>query len=458
MAIKEAKIIKMILPNFSIGIDDNNKEYRFKGGVLGQRVLLRTGKMKAGYLSAKLLEIIEKSPLETLDNGQDPNIMSGNKFENIPYDKELDIKRDMINELYKELGLDQPIKVNPLPLEKAYRNKMEYTFGDSYKGGPLVLGMHKVGKFYEISDYAGGQIANDDFDKIRVFSQDFFRSKDLSHHHKTRHQGQLKFLVIRYSFFQNAFMVNLVTTSSPKIDHKLLDDFRVGLENLKMDGQIVSLYHTISDSVSDAIKPDKITKVWGQDHLTEMTNGLVFNISPFSFFQPNPKGAELLYNKALEFAGNIDNKIVFDLYSGTGTISQIFAKKAKHVVGVEIIEEAVEKARENASINNLDNLDFRANDVLVEIENLTDSPDIVVVDPPRAGIHKDAIVKIASMNSDTIVYISCNPATQVEDIKVFMEKGYKVEKIEAFDQFPKTMNIETVALLSKLDIKEKIEI
>lgn len=447
MAIKKVKIINMLLPNFSIGEDEHGNKYRFKGGALGQEVMIKTGKKKAGFLSGKILEIVERSPFEILDTYQDLNQMSGNKFDNFPYAKEIEIKTEIVKDLYSQIDWHEPIRVNPSPVIEGYRNKMEYTFGDEYKGGPLVLGMHKVGKFYEISDYAGGSIARPDFDLIRQYAQEFFRQAGLAHHHKVRHDGELKFFVIRYSFFENKYMLNLVTKTSDKITSDLLDRFVKGLSALNLDGEVASVFHTISNSVADAIVPESVEKIWGEDYLTEKINGLTFRISPFSFFQPNPKGAEFLYNKAVEFAGDIQDKIVFDLYSGTGTISQIFAKRAKKVIGVEIIEEAVEKARENAEINKLDNVEFRANDVLAEIDSLTDAPDIVVVDPPRSGIHNDAITKISQMGAKKIVYISCNPVTQVEDIKLFQEYGYSVEAIEAFDQFPRTGSVESVVSL-----------
>lgn len=457
MGLVTAKITKMIYPGFSIGLGENGKEYRFKGGITGQTVLLNGGKKKAGYHKAKLVQILEKSPLEINNFCEDPNDCSGCKFQNLSYDKELELKSEMINELFKELNWKDNIKINPSPLIDDYRNKMEYTFGDTHKDGPLVLGLHKVGKFYEIVEDGGCKIASPDFNKIRAYTQDFFRAKGIKHFHKTRQEGILKFFVVRYSFYENAFMLNLVTPTTTVLDD-LFEEYISGFKNLRLDGKINSLYHTISNSTSDAIKPEEVIKIWGEEHLTEKINGLIFNISPFSFFQPNPKGAENLYNKAVEFAGEIDNNTVYDLYCGTGTISQIFAQNAKKVIGVEIVEEAVIKARENASINKLSNVEFRANDVLHEINNLTDNPDIVVLDPPRAGIHADAIPQICDMGADTIVYISCNPATQVEDLKLFMEKGYKVEEIECFDQFPRTLNMETVALLSKLDVDQHIKV
>ncbi|WP_103981730.1 23S rRNA (uracil(1939)-C(5))-methyltransferase RlmD [Helcococcus massiliensis] len=449
MAIKVVKIIDMVLPNFSIGQDDEGKEYRFKGGVLGQKVLIKTGKKKAGYFSGKLLNIEEKSDLETLGNHDKLNELSGNKFENIPYEKELEIKKNMLTKLYKDLDWKEDIKLNPSPLISGYRNKMEYTFGDSEKDGPLILGMAKLGRFYEKVDYGGGSIANPDFDKIRKFTQEFFREKNINHHHKTRHEGELKFFIIRYSFYENAYMLNLVTKESEVINQNLLEEFIDRARQLDLDGEISSFFHTVSNSVADAVVAERVEKVWGKDYLTEKINGLIFRISPFSFFQPNPKGAENLYQRALEFAGDIENKIVYDLYCGTGTISQIFAKKAKEVVGVEIVEEAVEKAIENAKINELDNLVFKVNDVLKEIDSLTKKPDIVVVDPPRAGIHAEAIGKISKMQADKIVYISCNPVSQVEDIKLFEANGYRLEKLETFDQFPRTVHVEALVLMTR---------
>ena len=458
MTLVKAKIKEMIYPGYSIGMDENGREYRFKGGMLGQTVLLKAGRNKAGYTKGKLLEIVEKSELETLNFCEDPNLASNCKFQNVEYNLELEIKEEMINKLYKKIGWEKPILVNPSPEIENYRNKMEYTFGDSYKGGPLVLGNHRIGRFYEIVEYGGCQIAHPDYEIIRKFTQDFFRERNFDFFHKMQHFGDLKFFVVRYSFYQKAFMLNLVTATSEKFTDQLFDDFVNGFLSLDLEGKIVSFYHTISDSISDAIKPDKVTKIWGDDHLTERINGLLFNISPFSFFQPNPKGAENLYRRALDFAGNIDDKTVYDLYCGTGTISQIFAKKAKKVIGVEIVEEAVEKADENARINGLSNVEFRANDVLLEIDNLTDDPDVVVLDPPRSGIHHDAIRKICKMEAEKIVYISCNPETQVADLQVFMENGYKIEEIECFDQFPRAGHVETVALLSKLDVDKHIDV
>lgn len=439
----EGIINKAEYPNFSY-IEDKGIKYRFKGGIKGQKVLIKPGK-KMAVTKSKLISILEKSPLEKEKGCPMLNDCGGCKFQELSLDDEYNYKKDMINDLYKPVW-SEPINLVKSPQSFAYRNKMEYTFGDTYKGGPLVLGLHMKNRFYEILDNEYCNIVNEGFNAIRSYTQDFFREKQISFYHKIRQEGSLKFFIIRYSFYQDAFMLNLVTATSPDIDKPLFEEYLQGIKSLPY--KVVSIYHTISDSSSDAVKPDKINHIWGDEYLIEELHGLLFKISPFSFFQPNPKGAQNLFKKALQCAGDISNKTVYDLYSGTGTISQIFAQKARSVVGVEIVKEAVEKAKENAKLNNLTNLDFRANDVLLEIENLKESPDILVLDPPREGIHPKAIDKIISMEAEKIIYISCNPVTQVRDLKIFKESGYRIEEIEAYDQFVRTFHVETVVLLS----------
>ena len=221
----------------------------------------------------------------------------------------------------------------------------------------------------------------------------------------------------------------------------------LGLDSL--EGKITGILHTINDGLSDTVKADELHLLYGRDYITEEILGLKFKISPFSFFQTNTFGAEKLYSIAREFAGDINDKVVFDLYSGTGTIAQIMAGVAKRVVAIEIVEEAVEKARENAQLNGLNNIDFIVGDVLKVVDNLKEKPDVVVIDPPRDGIHPKAINKIIDFNPATFVYVSCNPVTLVRDLKVFMERGYKVEKLKLMDMFPRTPHVESVVLIRK---------
>lgn len=445
-------------PNFGTATYKDRK-VKFKGAIIGQKVSLMAQRKRQDSIKAKLLEVLEPSPLETEEGCPQTGICGGCTYQKLTYDSELAYKKDLMKKLYSPLGLDlEKLVINPSPNLAFYRNKMEYTFGDEYKDGPITLGLHRKNRFYEIVNTVGCNIVNPDYEAIRLATMEFFHDKGFKAYHKKKEEGALKFFIIRHAFDTNEIMVNLVSKEDPSITKDLLLELKDHLLKLDLGGKIVSFYHTISNSTADAVKPDEIRHIYGQEYINERINGLSFRISPFSFFQPNPLGAENLYNKALEFAGDIDNKVVYDLYCGTGTISQIFAKKAKKVIGVEIVEEAVEKARENAKINNLNNTDFRANDVLLEIENLTDKPDVLVLDPPREGIHPKAIDHILNMKADTVVYISCNPKTHVRDLGEFQEAGYEIKKLEIFDQFPRTTHVESVALLSKLDVNQHIKV
>ena len=220
------------------------------------------------------------------------------------------------------------------------------------------------------------------------------------------------------------------------------------IKALELDGVLAGVLHTRNDSLADAVINEGTEILYGKDYIYEELLGLRFKITPFSFFQTNSLGAEVLYSKTREFVGEIDNRVVFDLYSGTGTIAQILAPVAKKVVGVEIVEEAVVAAKENAKLNGLDNCDFIAGDVLKVIDELTDKPDMIVLDPPRDGIHPKAIEKIIDFGVDRIVYVSCKPTSLARDIEIFEARGYKVQKVACVDMFPGTVHVETVALLT----------
>jgi len=219
------------------------------------------------------------------------------------------------------------------------------------------------------------------------------------------------------------------------------------LQSLELDWKIVGLLHTFNDSVADVVRNDRTDIVYGQDFFHEKLLGLSFKITPFSFFQTNSMGAEVLYETAREYVGATADKVIFDLYSGTGTIAQMLAPVAKKVVGVEIVEEAVESAKANAKLNGLSNCEFIAGDVLKVIGNITDKPDLIVLDPPRDGIHPKALDMIINYGVDRLVYISCKPTSLARDLVVLQEKGYEVEKVCCVDMFPGTGHCESLALL-----------
>ena len=211
----------------------------------------------------------------------------------------------------------------------------------------------------------------------------------------------------------------------------------------------MGILHTVNDSLADVVQNDYTDILYGQDCFYEELLGLKFKISPFSFFQTNSLGAEVLYETARSYIGDTKDKVIFDLYSGTGTIAQILAPVAEHVTGVEIVEEAVEAAKVNAKRNGLENCSFLAGDVLKAIDELEEKPDLIVLDPPRDGIHPKALEKMIRFGVERMVYISCKPTSLVRDLEVLQEKGYRLEKACAVDLFPGTVHVETVCLLSR---------
>lgn len=445
----ETTIIDNIFPNKSVA-EHEDRTIIFKGGIKGQKVRVLLGRKKKNYTEGKLLEVLERSPLEKNLSCSHEEDCGGCTYQTLLYEDELKFKKEQVLALFEKENIKD---FNFLGIEKSpkiegYRNKMEYTFGDEEKGGPLVLGFHKRGRFYEIVDTDACNIADRDFTTIRRKVMEYFRELNIPYYNKRTHEGILRHLVIRKALSTGEILINLVTTSQGNID---TDNFVKELMEIEgLEGKITGILHTINDGLGDIVKSDELYLLYGKDYITEEILGLKFKISPFSFFQTNTFGAERLYSIAREFAGDIDDKVVFDLYSGTGTIAQIMAKVAKKVVAIEIVEEAVMKARENAKLNELDNIEFIAGDVLKEVDNLKEKPDIVIIDPPRDGIHPKAINKIIDFSPENFVYVSCNPVTLVRDLKVFVERGYKVEKVKLMDMFPRTMHVECVVLMSRI--------
>ena len=235
-------------------------------------------------------------------------------------------------------------------------------------------------------------------------------------------------------------------------EEEVLAGFRRQLLALDLQGKIAGILHVRNDAVADVVRSDETRILYGQDFFFEELLGLRFKVSVFSFFQTNSLGAEVLYQTAREYIGDLigeqAGQTVFDLYSGTGTIAQLMAPVAKKVIGVEIVEEAVEAARKNAELNGLHNCEFIAGDVLEVIDTIEEQPDLIILDPPRDGTHPKALHKIIRYGVAHILYISCKPTSLVRDLEVFLESGYVVEKAVAVDQFPWTANVETVCLLS----------
>lgn len=446
--ILDLDIISTEFPNKGIAIVEGRRVV-VKGAIEGQKVRARISKKKKEKIEATIIEVLEKSPIEVDSRCDHFGSCGGCSYQTIPYDEQLKMKQEQVKTLLSdvELGDYEFLDIVPSPNEFEYRNKMEFSFGDVEKGGALALGMHKKGKFYEIETVDGCQIVDQDFRDVLVAVLEYFREKNTSFHNSRRHEGVLRHLVVRKAINTKQMLVNLVTSSDEELN---LSDLADKLKNLKLDSEIKGFLHTINDSLADIVQSDETRIIFGQDYITEELLGLKFDISAFSFFQTNSLGAERLYSVVRDFAGDTKDKIVFDLYCGTGTIAQIVAPIAKKVIGIEIVEEAVESAKANAKMNGLDNCEFIAGDVMEKVKEIDIKPDIIILDPPRSGIHPKAIGKIIDFKPDEFVYVSCKPSSLVTDLPVFIENGYRVEKIQCVDMFPYTPHVETVVLIERV--------
>ena len=466
--ILEGIVEKVAFPNKGIVPTEEGKDVIVKNCIPGQKISFSIHKIRKGKCEGRLLEMLEKSPLE-LEECACPHfsICGGCTYQNLSYENQLKLKEGQVRELLfsvlAEYGKDFDSLfegIRQSPKQFAYRNKMEFSFGDTKKDGPLALGMHKRGSFYDIVNVEGCQITDEDYGRILVCVRDFFDEKGVSYYHKMRHEGYLRHLLVRKAAKTGEILIDLVTSTQIEgfDERALLEEMKDRLLAISFQGKIAGILHTRNDSLADVIKDDGTDILYGNDYFFEELLGLKFKITPFSFFQTNSLGAEVLYETVREFIGN-SLGTVFDLYSGTGTIAQILSPVAEKVIGVEIVEEAVEAARENAGLNGLSNCIFIAGDVLEKLDEIEDTPDFVVLDPPRDGLHPKALKKIGSfIRPKKMVYISCKPTSLARDLAELLGAGYDVERICCVDMFPGTGHVETVCLLSKLHADQHIEV
>ena len=466
----EGSVVRVDFPNKGI-VCVGDETAVVKNSLPGQKVKFSVNKVRKGKAEGRLLEVTEKSPLETGRTCSLFGVCGGCTYLSLPYEEQLKVKEEQVKRLLdsvlnkqEEAWAFEGIKGSPKAYE--YRNKMEFSFGDEYKDGPLALGMHKRGSFYDIVTVADCEIVDADYRLILQTVRDYFARVKVSFFHRMSHEGYLRHLLVRKASRTGEILVALVTTSqdpwqgetavegSLDVD-ALITGFKDLLLSLEQDrklaGKFAGILHITNDSIADVVQSDRTELLYGQEYFYEELLGLKFKISTFSFFQTNSYSAEVLYQTARDYVGDLggSDKTVFDLYSGTGTIAQLMAPAAGKVIGVEIVEEAVEAAKKNAAANGLDNCEFIAGDVLKVLDEVEEKPDMIILDPPRDGIHPKALPKIIAYGVEHIVYISCKPTSLVRDLEVFLENGYRVDKAVAVDQFPWTANVETVCLLSK---------
>ena len=450
--IKKKDIIELKIENMEFG----GKAYGYvegakvivKHGMIGQRVRVAVTKARRGQYEAKILDVIEDSHLETEETCPHFGGCGGCFYQAVSYEEQLKEKERQVKALFDEAQLDgfQWLPIEGSPTIFDYRNKMEFSFGDEEKEGPLTLGMHKRGRHHDIITVDQCRIMDEDFNEILKTILNYFSERKIPHYNGRFHKGYLRHLIIRKAYYTGEVIVNLVTSTQLQLD---LTELVESVKNLVLKGRLVGFLHTLNDNLADAVQSDRTDILYGQDFMIEKLFGLRFKISAFSFFQTNTQAAEKLYSIVGDFVGDAEGKVLFDLYCGTGTIGQIMAKRASKVIGIEIVEDAVKAARDNAALNGLSNCEFIAGDVREEVKKLKSKPDIIILDPPRAGIHPQALQDVISFNAQEIVYVSCNPKTLVVDLKELIKAGYKIQKVKCMDMFPHTPHVECVVLMSR---------
>ena len=447
--IYEGIIEKVDFPNKGY-VNIDGEKVIVKNGIPGQKVRFMINKKRSGRAEGRLLEVLEKSPLEVREHVcKNFPACGGCMYQTMSYEEQLKMKETQVKGLLQEavgIGTDLHWEgIHGSPIEFGYRNKMEFSFGDEYKDGPLSLGLHKKGSTYDVLTASDCKLVHPDMTAILSRVLDFFTELGAVHYKKMQHTGYLRHLLLRRGVTSGEILVHVITTSQAEYDYAPLVS---RLLALPLEGKIVGIMHIINDSLSDVVQSDETRLLYGQDYFYETLLGLRFKISTFSFFQPNSLAAEVLYSIVRDYIGDTKDKEVFDLYSGTGTIAQLLASVAKEVIGVEIVEEAVEAAKVNAALNGLTNCRFIAGDVLKVLDNLTEKPDMIILDPPRDGIHPKALPKILAYGVENIVYISCKPTSLARDLPAFLAAGYEVQRSCSVDQFCETVHVETVVLLS----------
>lgn len=442
------QIKDVLFPYWGLGEDDQGREFCVKHALPGAKLEIVPGRKRGGIREGKIVEILEPSPLETEEGCVHRHICGGCTYQGLSHEAEMTLKKRQIDHLFEREGIKLPQwTMEEAPSWTGYRNKMEYTFGDAYKGGPLVLGLHQKGRYHDILAPDGCRIVHRDMNTLRQGIAAFAQASGLPHYHRQGHTGFYRHAVIRRSHSTGELLLNLVTTTQATLDREGLVKY---LLDLPLEGRIAGILHTENDALSDAVIPEAVHRLYGENRLQEHMMGITFHLSAFSFFQTNTEGAEKLYGLVGDLAGQANHDLILDLYSGTGTMAQMMAPHARRVIGVEIVPDAVQNARESAEANGLDNVFFLCGDVKEVVDSLDARAGLAIVDPPREGLHPKAAAWLATSGIPSIIMVSCNPKTLARDLPILMAQGYHIVHFAGLNQFPRTAHVETIALLQKM--------
>ncbi len=431
-----------------------------EGAVPGDEVRIRIVRKKKNHGEAVVEEVLSPSPLRTDPRCEHFGTCGGCKWQHVAYEEQLRFKARHVQDSFERIGGLTGFEMRPIQGCASpffYRNKMEYSFstrewldhrprdGETDEG--IFLGLHVPRRYDKVLDINACHLQSDLSNSILLFTRVFARTSGLPVYSSERHAGYWRFLVIRQSKRTNECMANVVTFEDrPDVMKRYAEELAAAVPG------VTTVVNTINEERAQ-IAFGKTRKVYaGSGTISERLGDLRFTISPESFFQTNTEQAERLYQVALEYAGLTGKETVYDLYCGTGTIALFMAGKARSVLGIEAVGQSVQDAEQNAKGNGITNCDFMVGDLRDALSaHLHESrhPEVVIVDPPRSGMHDNAIKDLAAVGPERIVYISCNPATQARDCKMFASLGYITRSMRPVDMFPHTYHIENVALLEK---------
>nr|WP_297575114.1 23S rRNA (uracil(1939)-C(5))-methyltransferase RlmD [uncultured Peptostreptococcus sp.] len=452
----ECKIVDMGQTGVGIGKHEGFTVF-VDGALLGEVVDVKIKKSKKKYAEGVVSKIKVRSPYR-VDRVCNPKYSNcgGCQIQELDYEKQLDLKTNIVKEDLKRIGgLDDVQVFDAIGMDQPFRYRNKAQFPVQMEDGRVKIGFYRK-KSHDIIDMDKCVIQDEKNDLIIDIIRRYIEEENISIYDEKTHKGILRHIVTKVGFTSGQVMVVLVATEDR---FKNLDRL---IEVLKREvAGFTSLVVNINKDKTNVILGRKNINKYGRGKIIDNIGDLKFEISPLSFFQVNPIQTEVLYSKTLEYADLKEGDRVFDIYCGIGTISLFLAQKAEFVYGVEIVEDAIKDARLNADLNGMDNLDFfvgKAEEVVPKIYKEGKRANVVVVDPPRKGCDERVLDTIVDMEPDRVVYVSCNPSTLARDLRYLEDRGYRCEKVQPVDLFPHSVHVETVALLSKLDVDKHIDV
>ncbi len=460
LKIKKGDEIELVIDSVSFGGQGVGRINDFvvfvDGAVTGDRVRVRINKKKKNFAEARTLSVVSPSPYRISPVCQYFGTCGGCRMQDVDYKAQLEIKRLNIQDVFQRIGGFENITI-PTPHGSPrifhYRNKMEFTFGDrawltefvpEEDKPQFVLGMHVPQRFDKVLDINSCHLQSPLATEIVNRVRDFAKQSGLLPYSVKRHDGFWRFLVIRQCEHTNDLMVNIITAEE---NRKVMQDFADQM--LQSFPAITSLIHGVSRKLSQVAFSDQETVLYGKPVITEKLGEYEFEIASDAFFQTNTSGAEILYKTVLDLAELKGHELLYDLYCGTGSIALFLSSHVDKIIGIEWVENAVSNARKNAAHNGISNCEFIHGDMRLALEKLDQRPDVIVVDPPRSGMHEDVIRALLQIDAGKIVYVSCNPATQARDLALLCKEKYALGRIQPVDMFPHTYHIENVVSLSR---------